>query len=147
MLAEEDGTPLVVEGPADTNPWLNLSSGDLNSDGNIDLVAGGRVFYGPFPEARAAAAADVVVEGASQGFSIVSDDLNFDGVDDLVCGLPGFMDFPADNEERGERVRPLKAEAVEAEMTTLRCTTPRHPAPRTTANAARLLPAWCSRST
>jgi len=103
VLAEEDGTPLVVEGPADTNPWLNLSSGDLNSDGNIDLVAGGRVFYGPFPEARAAAAADVVVEGASQGFSIVSDDLNFDGVDDLVCGLPGFMDFPADNEERGFR--------------------------------------------
>ena len=46
---------------------------------------------------------DVVVEGASQGFSIVSDDLNFDGVDDLVCGLPGFMDFPADNEERGFR--------------------------------------------
>ena len=103
LLTEDQGEPLVVEGPTDTNPWLTVSSGDLNSDGQIDLIASGRVFYGPFEGARAAEGADVVIEGAGQGFSIIADDLNFDGVEDIVCGLPGFMDFPLDGEERNFR--------------------------------------------
>jgi hypothetical protein len=103
VLTEEQGQPLVVEGPTNTNPWLTLSSGDLNSDGQIDLLAGGRVFYGPFAGARSAEAADVVLGDVHEGFSIVDDDLNFDGVPDMVCGHPGFMDFPDNNDERGFR--------------------------------------------
>lgn len=103
VLTEAQGEPLVVEGPTDTNPWFTLSSGDLNSDGHVDLLAGGRVFYGPFSEGRSAEAADVVLEDVLEGFSIITDDLSFDGADDIVCGQPGFMKFPIGDEERNFR--------------------------------------------
>jgi hypothetical protein len=95
------------------NIRYEVATGDLNADGRDELVAQTQgegaynyslhVFYGPFSGARSAEAADVVLEDVREGLSIVADDLNFDGVPDMVCGQPGFMDFPDNNEERGVR--------------------------------------------
>ena len=104
FLTEADGELLLQDGSVDEAARINtLSSGDLNDDGQLDLLVGQRIFYGPFTEALPDEAADVVLEGQCSS-SFISADLNFDGVDDTVCRVPGYFEF--EDQDEGRSFRP-----------------------------------------
>jgi FG-GAP repeat/FG-GAP-like repeat len=101
---------ITITGNSGTDNFATtLTSGDVNSDGRVDLVVGapplssdtGRVyiFYNDGSVPTTAATADVQITGelASDlfGSSVAVGDMNADGQDDLIVGAEGFSNGDA----------------------------------------------------
>ena len=108
IQAADAGAILLGEAAQDGFGISVSGAGDFNEDGFDDVIVGawdngggggrsGRAytFFGPLAGTIAAADADFIVTGAPSdelGMSVAADDLNGDGVGDLIIGAPQFAD-------------------------------------------------------
>ena len=108
IQAADAGAILIGEAAQDVFGISVSGAGDFNGDGFDDVIVGawdnggggfrsGRAytFFGPLAGTIAGADADFIVTGAPSdelGMSVAADDLNGDGVGDLIIGAPQFAD-------------------------------------------------------
>ncbi len=89
---------ITITGDASTKFGIALASGDMNTDGKMDLVVGATtvststgaayIFYGDGSIPTAASSADVTITGEASsyfGYTLAVGDLNADGKTDLVA--------------------------------------------------------------
>ena len=108
IQAADAGAILLGEAAQDGFGISVSGAGDFNEDGFDDVIVGawnnggggfrsGRAytFFGPLAGTIAGADADFIATGAPSdelGMSVAADDLNGDGVGDLIIGAPQFAD-------------------------------------------------------
>ncbi len=94
-----DADIAIWESSSDVNFAQSTARGDLDGDGQDDLLLGdmrysaydttARVFYGPLTAGSyGVGAADFVGTGTSFGYEVEAGDLDGDGIDDLIIGAP-----------------------------------------------------------